>query len=328
MRLGRPLCAGSLCLVLAVLAQPADADILVLRDGHRLETDGPWEVRGGQVVFRTPHGVLSSLRLDEVDLEASRRATEAPPRSPPEEAEAEQTPPPVPRPKAKIVITDSNLARRRSAGGFVEGLRLPLLLDVWEASEEGETSRAAEWDESEVYRVRVLIDSYGPPAAERVAACVAERESYREGWGETGEIGPARLIAGGEGYAFFESSGPRIRVQILTRTGSDVDLGTTHPGSGSVPESSEICAMGAGSLGNGSGSSLTALHLRDGPASDIVLRRYESRFSTAARREMAGRTGYPIERSDPFGEIIWVNEAGIFPALLVASPAADLFAGF
>jgi len=51
------------------------ADVLVTRDGQRIETRGPWEVKGRMVVFTLPNGTLSSIRADEVDLEASREAT-------------------------------------------------------------------------------------------------------------------------------------------------------------------------------------------------------------------------------------------------------------
>jgi hypothetical protein len=64
--------------VLAVLAAaPARADWLVTRDGARIETRGPWQQKGKLVVFTRTDGTLSSLRLQEVDLDASRRATEA-----------------------------------------------------------------------------------------------------------------------------------------------------------------------------------------------------------------------------------------------------------
>ena len=63
---------------LAGLAAPAlRADWLVTREGARVETKGAWTVRGKLVVFTTPTDTLASIRLDEVDLDASRRATEA-----------------------------------------------------------------------------------------------------------------------------------------------------------------------------------------------------------------------------------------------------------
>ena len=57
-------------------ALPAKADWLVTREGARVETQGAWKVKGKLVVFHTSTGKLSSLRVAEVDLDASRRATE------------------------------------------------------------------------------------------------------------------------------------------------------------------------------------------------------------------------------------------------------------
>jgi hypothetical protein len=60
---------------LVLAAAPAWADWLVTREGTWVETRGAWEVRGKLVVFHTLKGELSSLRLAEVDLAASRRQT-------------------------------------------------------------------------------------------------------------------------------------------------------------------------------------------------------------------------------------------------------------
>lgn len=60
----------------AAPAAPAMADWLVTREGARVETKGAWTVKGKLVVFHTATGKLSSLRVAEVDLDASRRATE------------------------------------------------------------------------------------------------------------------------------------------------------------------------------------------------------------------------------------------------------------
>ena len=65
--------------VLATLAStvgPAKADWLITREGARVETQGAWKVKGKLVVFETADGKLSSLRVADVDLDASRRATE------------------------------------------------------------------------------------------------------------------------------------------------------------------------------------------------------------------------------------------------------------
>lgn len=71
--------AAAVCLCVAALrpASPARADWLVTRDGGRVETKGPWKVEAKRVVFTLKDGTLSSLRLTEVDLDASRQATTA-----------------------------------------------------------------------------------------------------------------------------------------------------------------------------------------------------------------------------------------------------------
>lgn len=71
----REIIGGLALLTLLGSADPSAADWLVLEDGARVETEGPWEVRGPTVVFTLPNGTLSSLRTAEVDLEASREAT-------------------------------------------------------------------------------------------------------------------------------------------------------------------------------------------------------------------------------------------------------------
>jgi len=72
----RLLLAAALAAALAAPIVPAAADWLVTREGARVETRGVWQVKGKLVVFHTPAGDLSSLRLSEVDLEASRQATQ------------------------------------------------------------------------------------------------------------------------------------------------------------------------------------------------------------------------------------------------------------
>jgi hypothetical protein len=63
-------------LILAAVFSPVAADWLVTREGGRVETKGAWTVKGKLVVFHTAEGKLSSLRLADVDLDASQRATE------------------------------------------------------------------------------------------------------------------------------------------------------------------------------------------------------------------------------------------------------------
>lgn len=68
--------AGSLIVpALLVTTAPAGADWLVTRAGGRVETQGTWQVKGRLVVFTKADGSLSSLRLSDVDIAASRQAT-------------------------------------------------------------------------------------------------------------------------------------------------------------------------------------------------------------------------------------------------------------
>ena len=66
--------AGGVVLAAALLL-PAAADWLVTREGDRIETVGPWRVESRLVVFKRPDGTFASMRLSEIDLEASERLT-------------------------------------------------------------------------------------------------------------------------------------------------------------------------------------------------------------------------------------------------------------
>ncbi len=56
-------------------ARPVSADWLVYRDGTRLETVGEWKIDGKHVVFSLPNGMLSTVKLEELNLDASRELT-------------------------------------------------------------------------------------------------------------------------------------------------------------------------------------------------------------------------------------------------------------
>ncbi|HVG07917.1 MAG TPA: FxLYD domain-containing protein [Thermoanaerobaculia bacterium] len=92
---------------LLVAAGPARADWLVTREGARVETQGAWKVKGKLVVFETAAGKLSSLRVADVDLDASRRETEEAVAA---EAQAAAEPDkPAERKKSVRVITDKDV---------------------------------------------------------------------------------------------------------------------------------------------------------------------------------------------------------------------------
>lgn len=92
-------------LLLALAALPATADWLVTQSGDQVETEGPWEVKGKLVVFTLPGGTLSSMRLSDVDLDASQQLTTE--KNQPTAPAAAAT---TPRREATIVITDSDVA--------------------------------------------------------------------------------------------------------------------------------------------------------------------------------------------------------------------------
>ena len=56
---------------------PVAGDWLVTTEGDAIETRGTWKVKGRMVVFNDAKGTLSSLRLSQIDLEASKAATAA-----------------------------------------------------------------------------------------------------------------------------------------------------------------------------------------------------------------------------------------------------------
>jgi len=99
---------GAACLAAAAAAQ---ADWLVLRDGAQIELKGTWKVSGKQVVFTPLDGKLSSLRVDQVDLEASARVTEQALRaSQAEQAEKTEAKEPA-RPKARWSFSDKDFVK-------------------------------------------------------------------------------------------------------------------------------------------------------------------------------------------------------------------------
>ncbi|HVT61046.1 MAG TPA: FxLYD domain-containing protein [Thermoanaerobaculia bacterium] len=102
--------AATLAAILACLAGSALlADWIVTREGGRFEIKGGWEIKGKQVVFTLPGGTLSSLRADQVDLAASKAATE-------QARQAAAAPPAAaapakPRKKSLVVLTDKDFKK-------------------------------------------------------------------------------------------------------------------------------------------------------------------------------------------------------------------------
>lgn len=101
--MSRYLPAIVLAAAVAGLTPPAAGDRLVTRDGAEIETRGPWRVEGKLVIFHLPNGTLSSLRVSEVDLDASAEASRRD--GPPAAAATAPPPPPV------LVLTDRDVKR-------------------------------------------------------------------------------------------------------------------------------------------------------------------------------------------------------------------------
>jgi hypothetical protein len=134
----RPSLGVAICLV----AAPAAADWLVTRDGGRVETRGPWQVKGKLVVFtRAAEGQLASLRVTDIDWASSERLTAqaAEAQTPPETGSAPAEPPK----ESRWVFTDANFHRpapppekkeeEEAAETDAAGRpRLPVVLEGWE----------------------------------------------------------------------------------------------------------------------------------------------------------------------------------------------------
>lgn len=113
-----------LTLLLLALGSPARADWLVTRDGKSIETKGAWTVSGKVVKFTSSAGVLSSLRVDEVDLDASRDETAR--------RNAPSAPPPPPKPapakKPVLVLTDADVGHVAPGTTSAAASRDPIVL--------------------------------------------------------------------------------------------------------------------------------------------------------------------------------------------------------
>jgi hypothetical protein len=137
---------SAVVLALAVLAAagPAAADWLVTKEGAKVETQGAWTVKGKLVVFKTPDGKLSSLRVVDVDLDASRNATEEAVAA---QAQAEAEPEkPAERKKSVRVITDKDVRQGAAPGSPEAAAGSPpgptsgpgVVVDTWKQDRDSE----------------------------------------------------------------------------------------------------------------------------------------------------------------------------------------------
>ena len=109
-------------LLLLAVAAPAGADWLVTRAGGRVETQGPWQVKGKLIVFKTPNGTLSSLRVADVDLAVSENATAEAKAAEDDKAKAAAGEPAKPERKKSVrSLTDADFSRKPAPAGDTEG---------------------------------------------------------------------------------------------------------------------------------------------------------------------------------------------------------------
>ncbi|HEX3131465.1 MAG TPA: FxLYD domain-containing protein [Thermoanaerobaculia bacterium] len=134
----------ALAALLGGTAGPAAADWLVTREGAKVETQGPWTVKGKLVVFKTPDGKLASLRVADVDLDASRNATEEAVAAQ-AQAEAEPEKPAPEKKKSVRTITDKDVrqAGPAAAPGSPEAAAGPasgpgVVVDTWKQDRDSE----------------------------------------------------------------------------------------------------------------------------------------------------------------------------------------------
>jgi hypothetical protein len=94
----------------SVLAPAIDspADWVVTKEGKRIETQGPWEVKGRLLVITLPDGKLASMRLSDVDLAASERATTEAKEQTQAQAQTQKTEEPDPAPRKKPIAQWTN----------------------------------------------------------------------------------------------------------------------------------------------------------------------------------------------------------------------------
>jgi len=120
-----------LATLLGLAAAPSRGDWLVTRAGNAVETRGAWEVKGKLVVFHTLKGDLSSLRLADVDLEASRRMTAQAELARQAAEEARQRPPE--KKPSVFVLTDDKVRHvEPGAAGAVPAVAPSLSVASWE----------------------------------------------------------------------------------------------------------------------------------------------------------------------------------------------------
>lgn len=171
-----------LAALLGLVAAPVRSDWLVTRNGTSVETRAAWEVKGKLVVFHTLKGDLSSLRLADVDLEASRRMT-AQSQLARQAADEARRRPPEKKPSV-FALTDDKVRHATPGGSAAAAAQAPPSLSV--ASWEG----AAAADDGHVVITGTLRNASGAQASD-----IALAVQLLDAAGRTTATGQAVLTA-------------------------------------------------------------------------------------------------------------------------------------
>lgn len=221
--------APLLALLAGLLAGAATGDVLVLRDGGTVETDGPWTVQGQLIVVKLMDGKLGSIRTRDVDLDASAAATlEAsrpkvePPKPPPRKAVLTLTDDDVPKAPLPLVAPPPATGDGAPVGGTVaagtpaaNGNAAPVV--VVETYEESYDSDAG------AFVVSGILRNNGEAAATGVIVVVeiyngeGEKEAEREARVATSALGPGRTTSFVASFA-EASSASRVQFRVTHRS--------------------------------------------------------------------------------------------------------------
>lgn len=201
---------GACALVLAA-GRPAGADWLVTREGARVETRGAWQEKGRLVVFTGADGTLASLRLADVDLEASRQATADAVRRADAARAAAAAPksPPPPRRRSVLVLTDKELppVGQGDPAEGTEGTGEPGAGEPGEAAATGGGLAVTSWERVEEEGVEHVVltgtlANDGPSSATDLGLAVRVFDEDGQLMATTNAVLAAEALAPGESGDF------------------------------------------------------------------------------------------------------------------------------
>ena len=248
------------------------ADVLVTQDGARIETKGAWQVEGRRVIFTLPNGTLSAVRASEIDLDASRAATEQVHRP-------AAPPPPPPPPKAPVLVLTNDDLPEVIEGEADSGQAAP------QSPSDREPVQVVNWRRSDTgdgIEIRGTLHNTGRSMAANISLSLEVKDEDDEVVGSSNAfVGSGSLLAGrsttfravlndvpdfvGEPVFQVSSTGVTLGTSSFA-PGEQADAGDTSddgvdgPAGDGLVDSSDDAAVGDGILGAGTDDD------SDGPA--------------------------------------------------------------